>query len=338
MSGQQYERPPGPLTDLSPSRVRSVQTCSLAFRYEYVDRIPALTESASALFGNVVHDGVQVWYGEPDSGDHQRLDLANIFHGLWAEYLPAGIWPALERCLEADRALEALAQAILISRPELKAPRQTKDFLSSAEFKQFEDHRENLIQKCDDLEEMRWPKDESPFQAYRKSMVVAASLTQLWKQKPRPLFVEEPFLLTFEGYTIKGRIDQIRCDPNEQGEPGPLELWDIKTGRQLMSQMEAFIQAFLYDEACFESEKLPSPELVTFWMARHDKPQRGKIDRERHRKLALRVLNNVARTIITGAWEPSYGHWCKRCDFAELCEEEINLWPAGSEGLVLEAA
>lgn len=336
MSGQPYERPPGPLTDLSVSRIKVVDKCGLAFRYTYVDKIPAPSESASMLFGNVVHDGVQVWYGEPGSNDHQRLDLARVFHDLWVQYLPPGIWPALDRCLDADRTLEALSQAIMISRPELKNPRQTKAFLESAEFKQYEDLREALTSKCDDLEEMRWPKDEGPIQAYRKSMVVASQLSRRWQHMPRPLVVEHPFLLKFEGYTIKGRIDQIRCDPLPTGEVGPLELLDIKTGRQVMTQMEAFIQAFLYDEACHIAEELPDPELITFWLARHDKPQHGRIDRERHRALALRILNNVARTIITGAWEPHYGMWCKQCDFADLCEQEIGLWPAGTDSLVLE--
>lgn len=336
MSGQPYQRDPNaPLTDLSVSRIKVVDKCGLAFKYNYVDHIPAASESASMLFGNVIHDGVDQWYG---THNHSNLDLAPIFTGLWSKYLPKQIWTATERCLAADKDLEALAEIIKIARPTIKAPRQTKDFLESAEFARFEDLRENMIDKCDAIEEMRWPKDENPLQAYYKSMAIAKQMQLRWQRLPAPLFVEVPFLLKFEGFTIKGRIDQIRQDPNEQGELRPMELLDIKTGRQPLTQMEAFIQAFLYDEACHTNEDLPEPDHVTFWLARHDRSQDGRIDRERHRRLALRILNNVARTIITGAWEPHYGMWCRQCDYKELCEQEIGLWPVGEDTLELVAA
>ena len=333
MSGQPYERDPNaPLTDLSVSRIKVVDKCSLAFKYTYVDRIPAASESASMLFGNVVHDGVDEWY----QAGHGGRDLAPLFTALWGKYLPKPIWTATERCLAADRELDALAEAIKISRPQLKAPRQTKDFLESPEFARFEDLREAMLKKCEAEEALRWPKDENPLQAYRKSMAIAAQMQARWQHLPAPVVVEAPFLLQFEGFNVKGRIDQIRLDPDDHGQPKPVELLDIKTGRQPLSQMDAFIQAFLYTEACYTNPDLPDPDHVTFWLARHDRPQHGRVDRERHKKLALRILNNVGRTIITGAWEPHYGMWCKSCDFAEMCEGEIGLWPVGEDTLILD--
>lgn len=336
MSGQPYERDPNaPLTDLSVSRIKVVDKCGLAFKYNYVDRIPAATESASMMFGNIVHDGVDLWYR---SGKHTTDPLAPIFVKLWSEYLPKQVWSATERCLAADKDCEALSEAIKIARPTIKAPRQTKDFLESAEHARFEDLREALMSKCDAIEEVRWPKDENPLQAYRKSMIIAEQMQARWQPLPMPLVVEEPFLLKFEGFTIKGRIDQIRQDPDQNGELKPVELLDIKTGKQPLTQMEAFIQAFLYDEACYTNPELPEPDHVTFWLARHNRSQDGRVSRDKHRALALRILNNVARTIITGAWEPHYGSWCRMCDYKELCEEEIGLWPVGEDTLTLEAA
>lgn len=336
MSGQPYKRPDSSLHELSASRIRTVDTCGLKFRYQYVDKIPASSEIAAVLFGNVVHDGVDVWYG-PSGDGFKTTSLRQCFHDKWVEYLPKNIWNALERCLALDQELEASAQAILLLRPELKSPRTTKAFLESSTNKLFEDQREELLKRCGAQDGIKWPAHENPIQGYRKSMEIADQMQALWQPLRRPIAVEYPFRLEFEGFSLRGRIDQVRNDPDANGQVLN-ELLDIKTGRQLMSQMEAFVQAFIYDEACYQDEALPTPDHVTFWMARFNKAQHGRIDRARHRKMAQGILNSVARRIITADYQPNYGMHCKMCDFKGLCEQEISLWPAGSDSLVLEPA
>jgi RecB family exonuclease len=165
-------------------------------------------------------------------------------------------------------------------------------------------------------------------------MHIANQLQALWQPKPRPLFIEYPFIIEFEGLEIKGRIDQIRADPDPYGQV-LVEGLDLKTGKRLMSQMDAFLQAFLYNEAAYQCPDLPVPDYWTFYMARHNKPQHGKIDRERHTRIAAKILKRVKNQIQSGDYAPQYGLWCDWCDYRQLCETEISMWSPGQDTLVL---
>jgi len=324
------------VTDLSVSRVKVLDKCELAYDYQYVQRLPAPSEKATKVFGTVVHVGVERWYGEPGSENHRNTDLRGYVAAVWTEVLPAPVLSALQQCIQAENTLAGLAQAILISRPELKNVRQTKDFLSSPEFKHFEEQRDRLLDASDKNKEMSWGKDENAFQAYQKSIFIADTLQQRWQQKARPLLVEGQFSVEFAGLRIRGRIDQIRRDPDPTtGEIAGTELLDIKTGKQIMTQMDAFLQAFLYFEACYLDPELPEIDWVTYHMARHNRCQHGRIDRQRHGRLATRILHSVKRRIESSDKAPSYGMWCKSCDFADLCAKEISMWPVGQDTLVL---
>lgn len=331
-------RPPvGELTDLSPSRIRVADKCGLAFRYQYVDQLPAPMERAATIFGSVVHSALHVWYGMDgvEGNPHQDQSLPDLITKEWPQHLPKEIWRYTMKALEAERETNAVEAAILIGRPDLKAPRTTKAFLKSQEWEDYNEKLEKLIEVCDKREDIRWPKDENPLKAYVKSLQVAGWMQRRWGHLPRPLAVERPFALEFEGFVMRGRLDQFRADPRPGTGEVVTDLVDIKTGRNLHSQMEAFIQAWLYDKAARQMDDLPVADYVSFYMARHDKPQHGRIDPKRHDKLALRILRGVGRKIVMGQFEPSYGHWCDRCDFKALCQAEIDLWPAGTDGIVI---
>lgn len=312
----------------------------LAFDFRYRKKLPTPSDSAASKFGTAIHVGVQEWYGGPgpitpeNAVAHQDQKLAELIKQQWPELIPPGIWEIVQRLIEFDKECEALASMIVMKR-ELKAPRQSKDFLSSEVWKDFNDEALHLIEVCDNFNEIHWPRNENAFQAYQKSIAQAYRIESEWKGLPRPLLVEEPFRLELDGYVLRGQVDQVREDPNPAGEPQPQRVRDIKTGKQLMTQMEAFWQAWIYNEATFlmDYEFLKQPIVdFDFYMTRHVgkdnriKKQEGRIERARHRKLALRILNGVVRNIVNGADEPHYGYHCKQCDFRDLCADEINLW------------
>lgn len=312
------------LTDLSVSRIKVADKCGLAFKYEYVDGVPAPTERAATLFGHVIHDAVQVWYGDgPD--DHKQQRLTDLVVAQWQRLLPSEVWAWLRKALECADEADAVVEAIRVRRPEIKHPRQTKDFLTSDAHKVYEAARASLLEVADRQEDLQWPRDEDPLKAFFRAREIAMQLERKWKDLPRPLLVEYPFRLEFDGFSLRGRIDQLRLDPDEDG-VAEAEILDIKTGRNLMTQMEAFIQAFIYDEAVRQDPDLPTPDHVVFDMVRSGKEQRATIDPERHGRIARRILNGVARRIVMGQFEPHYGFWCARCDFASLCESEIGMW------------
>lgn len=346
------------LTDLSNSRVNVVNRCALAFEYQYVRRLPAPTENAKAIFGNIIHGGVERWYGgegprtKDNENAHKEQSLVEIVKEEWPEKpqvddavpeeyvqkrLPPKIWELVSELAELEVDRQALCSAIKIMRPTIKAPMQTKDFLGSEEQGQFNEKMNELLKVSGECKDIFWASDENAFQAYQKSLQIAKRIELEWSLQPRPLLVEEPFRLEFEGYVLRGRIDQVRQDIEpKSGELMPPKVRDIKTGKNLITQQEAFLQAFIYIEATrqMDYQFLPSHDILDFdfYMARHVdaanriKRQVGRIDLKRHGRLALKILDGAARTITSETYEPHFGHWCKMCDYKDICDSEVNIW------------
>ena len=315
------------LTDFSASRLNVASRCGLAFDYQYVRKLPAPYDRGATLLGNAVHDGVDLWYGDDDAMDmsFRETDLAPIVLSQWEKLLPPTIWKRVLEMRDLDEECKAVAAAIKFNRPELKSPSTTKAYMESDAAKAFADKKVAMLELCDALPEVKWPKDEDPYKAYVKSAEIAANMQRRWQHLPRPLATERPFRIEIDGFTLRGRIDAVRQDPTANG-----EVWtgmvDYKTGRQLMTQMEAFLQSYIYNRALATFEDLPYSDLVAFYLARHDKYQQGRIDPARHRRIASRILNDRARQITMGQFAPHYGMWCKMCDFNDLCSSEIDLW------------
>lgn len=331
------DRRPSRLTDLSASRIGTANKCGLAFKYQYVDQIPALYDSAALMFGSVIHNAVEDWYGPGHTTDeninqHRELDLRKLVAERWREVLPPKILDNLDKALELERECEAIASVIMIQRPHLKKPRQTKAFMETKASADFIEAKIALGELAQSMNDVKWPQNETPYTAWEKSMTVADSIVRAWRDQPRPLVVEEPFMIDFEGYTVRGRIDQVRQDIDSNGVLLEPEILDIKSSKQPLTPMEAFIQCYLYYEAVKTMDHLPDTDKVAFFLCRllddmgEIKVQRGKIDPERHRKLALRLLHSVVEKINGKHYGPHYGHWCKMCSYKDLCESEINLW------------
>lgn len=312
------------VTDLSASRVHTASKCMRAYEFQHIHKLPEPQEAARTVFGTVVHRAVQNWYAGPD---YRSMHLSYYVDALWWEHLPRDVGIALRHLLAAERDVEQVAQLIKVCRPDIKSPRTTKDFLTSSQHKMFEDARDELLSAQNKCEEMAWPQNENAFQAYAKSIDIADKLELRWREKPAPVAVEREFWVELPNVELRihGFIDQIRMDPDEHGEVHVLG-HDLKTGQQLMSQMEMFIQAYLYNEACYQLEELPLPRAWEFLFARSMTPQIGRIDRGRHRPLAERILTSAKRKIESEDWTPSYGFWCKSCSFRDICEKEIGLW------------
>jgi hypothetical protein len=158
-----------------------------------------------------------------------------------------------------------------------------------------------------------------------------------WRHLPRPLLVEGSFVLELFGFRVRGRIDALRADPMPPTGEAFLTIVDYKTGRQPLTQMEAFLQSFIYYSAVEASPDLPTTDRVAFYQARKEPTpwQQGRIDPARHAALASRIFNDRARKIAMAQFAPEPGFWCKSCDFNDLCQREISLWD-GENGLIAE--
>jgi hypothetical protein len=322
------------LTDFSPSRLGLASRCGLAFEYAYIRKLPRPYDRSSTMLGDVVHHGVEDWYRLPGDG-FKTEDLAPIILGKWETFLPEPIWQRVQKLRDLDVEQAAVAAAIKFQKPTLKAPRQTKSFLESNAARAFQDARQDMLEVCDTLPEVKWSKTEDPWAAYVLSAKFAETMQARWRPKPKPVAVEVPFVVEISGFRVRGKIDQVRVDPIPQTGEALATVVDMKTGPQKLTPMEAFIQAFIYVKACVESEDLPDTDRFAIYGVRKDEYQQGRVDLVRHGRLASRILNGRARQIAMGQFEPSYGFWCKSCDFNAICSQEISLWD-GEFGTVQE--
>lgn len=315
---------------LSASQLGLASKCGLAWKYRYIDELPSPHDTGAQLVGHVVHNGVAEWYKKQD---HQSRPLPPLVLEQWRLLLPAPIWRAVSKLRELDPEREAVLAAICLSRPDLKQPGATRAYQDSRIAKEYDERKQFLLSVQDDMEEVRWPKNEGPYQAIANSLTMAESLQQRWQHLPAPIGVEHPFYLSFGGYALRGRIDQVRIDLDPiTGELLEPVVLDIKSGRGILSQMEALLQAFLYTEACRQDPLLPNVHRVEFLHARTGKSQRGSIDPARHGPLAMQVLNGVATKLVNRQFEPSYGYGCRGCEFRDRCSEEISLWEGDGTG------
>jgi hypothetical protein len=326
------------LTDFSPSRLGVASRCGRAFDFQYIKKLPAPYDKGAMLLGDAVHNGVQAWYELPNEGTaqgYQLHDLAPIVCAQWEFLLPPAVWAMVQRMRDLDAECVALAQYIAIKRPQIKAVVQTKEYQSSQQFKDFSEARGVMLEFCDALDEVKWPKDEDPYKAYKLAAAWADNMQKRWQKLPPPLVVEEGFTIEFEGFRLRGRIDAVRVDPLPPHGLALATVVDYKTGRNPMTPMEAFLQAFIYYKAVEARDDLPTTDRVAFYLTRKDQYQQGRIDPERHARLASMILNGRARQIAMGQFEPSFGFWCKSCDFRDLCERDVSLW-SDEYGLVAE--
>jgi superfamily I DNA/RNA helicase/RecB family exonuclease len=149
---------------------------------------------------------------------------------------------------------------------------------------------------------------------------------------PDVLSVERTFSFTFDGHTVRGRIDRI----DRVGTSG-LRLVDYKTGG-LKSQNDARedLQLALYYLACLLDPALQSlgtPEVLEYvyldtarkkWFASRDQP----ITHD-HQDVTETRLRTIFTGIMAESFAPKKGTWCRYCAFKTLC-------PLVPEGQVLE--
>jgi putative RecB family exonuclease len=69
---------------LSPSQINLYLTCSLKYRFQYIDRLPKLTHSASLVFGGAIHAALEWLHKERKKGKPPPLDeILRVFEADW---------------------------------------------------------------------------------------------------------------------------------------------------------------------------------------------------------------------------------------------------------------
>jgi len=129
-----------------------------------------------------------------------------------------------------------------------------------------------------------------------------------------PLFAERPFLLSIDGFTIRGRIDAIYGVPD-----GPWEVVDYKTGRRPPDDDEvARLQLDLYALACVDVWRKKEDELtLTYLYLSTGEEVSHAVDDGGAVRARVRAW---LRGIGDGRFDPTPGPHCRWCDFLPFCD------------------
>jgi putative RecB family exonuclease len=80
-----------PPETISVSQITLYLTCSLKYRFQYIDRLPKLIQSASLAFGSAIHAALQWLHKEQKKGRTPPLDeILRVFEGDWEAQLRGG--------------------------------------------------------------------------------------------------------------------------------------------------------------------------------------------------------------------------------------------------------
>lgn len=82
-----------PPDHVSPSQITLYLSCSLKYRFQYIDRLPRLTAPANLVFGGAVHAALEWLHKERKKGRQPPLDeILRVFEGDWnAQILGASV-------------------------------------------------------------------------------------------------------------------------------------------------------------------------------------------------------------------------------------------------------
>src|SRR5215470_6975173 len=80
-----------PREAISVSQINLYRTCSLKYRFQYIDQLPRLGRAAGLVFGSAVHKALEWLHKARAAGEHPRLDdLLRVFEADWHAQCLAG--------------------------------------------------------------------------------------------------------------------------------------------------------------------------------------------------------------------------------------------------------
>lgn len=316
---------------ISSSRLDTLLSCGLAFKWKYVDDLPGDAYGASALFGSVMHKALEWWAPDRSQGLPRLVETAwleltdkTTVRQFLTHYAPLSV-QAREVCAE------------IRAKRDVVRPRATKDFRDSevgVAIKKLWGHWRNRLDK-----ESPWrftANDPLP-SLYDESLDLAVTYAARWQHLPPSLITEFEFAHDWEGFVLRGYVDSIEpLVDRPTGEVVGLAVVDYKSEGRKGPAMKHWRQLCIYDlvvEEMFGDGRLSVPEqyrgLPIFpgidylrWTDRWEpaRPRQffsfGLADRER----LLGDLQTYKDTVESGRYLPAskYAN-ADMCDYGDNC-------------------
>ncbi len=159
------------------------------------------------------------------------------------------------------------------------------------------------------------PEEEARYRALGRDLLLRYH-EHLSRERPRPVSVEEHLEARWDGIPVHGYVDRIDRTPS-----GGLEVVDYKTSRELSGEDAKDSDQLSLYQVLVESNYAEPVERLTLYHLRSLTPLRA---RPRAKSTLERLhdrLGTVSDGIRAGAFEPTPGRFCARCDFQSICPE-----------------
>jgi putative RecB family exonuclease len=159
------------------------------------------------------------------------------------------------------------------------------------------------------------PEEEARYRTLGRE-ILGRYYDRLTRDRPRPVAVEEHLEARWDGIPIHGYIDRIDRAPL-----GGLDIVDYKTSRELSAgDAKESDQLSIY-QVLVESNYSEPVEGLTLYHLRSLTPIRVPPRKRGTLTTLYDRLGGVSDGIRAGAFEPTPGRHCSRCDFRAICPE-----------------
>jgi putative RecB family exonuclease len=159
------------------------------------------------------------------------------------------------------------------------------------------------------------PEEEARYKSLGRDLL-RRFYSKLVAERPRPVSVEEHLEARWDGIPVHGYIDRI-----DRTASGGLEVVDYKTSKELSDDDARESDQLSLYQVLVERNYAEPVEGLTLYHLRSQTPIRvPPRDREALNGLHVR-MGTVLDGISAGAYEPTPGRQCARCDFRSICPE-----------------
>ena len=233
---------------VSPSRINSFLACGVAFKMNYIDRLPAQQSGSAALFGSVAHLGLERW--GPDRSQH----LPTLMREAWRDYTIEDhkvIYLFLKEYVglsaEARDKEQEIRDAWAARGKESKAPRMTKEWKESRIGRKLRELQSDWFPRLDRESFYRFTEFDPLPNLYDESMVVAERYEKRFHRNPAPLMTEFHLTEVWRGFQFDAYIDNVEPVLDDNGELIALLILDYKSYKQPPPAMKDWRQVVMYD-------------------------------------------------------------------------------------------
>ena len=244
---------------LSASRLNSYLKCGKGFEAQYIKGRPRSVQGGAALFGTVMHAALEKW------SLNRRQSLVVLVESAW---LAETLGTSVRGFVQAYAPLSLESRAVILDiqkrRPEVRAPRSTKDFKNSKVSKDTHLLFRDWLPKLNSSEDFRFSINDPLPTLYDDSLVLAERYAKRMRHLPPSLVTEFAFEVEWQGFWLNGFIDSIEpLVDRPTGELVGLAIVDYKTSNVGKPPLKYYRQLGFYDiavEVLLEQGKIEIPD------------------------------------------------------------------------------